>query len=117
MMRPPRSPTERMSPLESKAIADNKSCLPIADAFGSPKLLRNVRFSGSQFSIEPILFYLPLVGLPIGELHPIEVASEKSFACFRNDYLYGGDIGGEIILDATVDPEIADISKLCSSGR
>ena len=111
MIRPPRSPTERMSPAASKLIADNRSCLPIAEAFGSPKLLRNNRFSGSQLSIAPMLFYLPLVGLPIGELPPIEVASEKSFACFRNDYLYGGDIGGEISPDAAVDPEIADISK------
>ena len=114
MMRPPRSPTERMSPAASKLIADNRSCLPIAEAFGSPKLLRNNRFSGSQLSIEPMLFCLPLVGLSIpyiGELTPIEVASEKSFACFRNDYLYGGDIGGEISPDAAVDPEIADISK------
>ena len=109
MIRPPRSPTERMSPDASKFIADSRSCLPIAEAFGSPKLLRNNRLSGSQLSIDPMLFYLPLPGLAIGELIPTEGASEKSFACFRNDYLYGGDIGGEISLDAAVDP--TDISK------
>ena len=103
-----------MSPDALKFIADSRSCLPIAEAFGSPKLSRNFRLSGgSQLSNGLMLFYLPLVGLGTGEPGTNEVASENSFACFRNDYLYGGDIGGEILLEAAVDP--TDISKYCSS--
>ena len=101
-MRPPRSPTERMSPLESKLIADSKSCLPIAEALGSPKLLRNCKLRGSMFSSEPILFYLPRFGDPTGEVNPFEMISENSVALLGNANLVG-DIGGEGLLHDAVD--------------
>ena len=102
-MRPPLSPTERMSPVESKLIADSKSCLPIAEALGSPKLLRNCKLRGSMFSSEPILFCLARFGDPTGEVNPFDmIISENSVALLENPNLVG-DIGGEGLLQDAVD--------------
>ena len=43
--------------MQSKLIADSKSCLPIADALGSPKLFRLSKLSGSIVSLQLKLIF------------------------------------------------------------
>jgi len=50
MMRPPRSPTERMFPVLSKAIAERRSVREIVEGSGSPRDCIAIRFRGSTIS-------------------------------------------------------------------
>ena len=86
----------------------------MAEALGSPRLLRNNICKGSGLSTLNVLD-LPLIGLRIGETTPGEEAVSEKSATFLTKGLQGGDRGGEMSLWMAVEPEIADIWKGWSS--
>ena len=115
MTLPPRSPTDSMSPVASNEIADSKSCLLMAEAFGSPRLFMKKSGRVSCFSTLKFL-ELYLTGLRIGETTLGEEPKSEKSAIFLILDLACGERGGERSLCIAVIPDTADISRGYSSS-